>query len=72
MPVYEYECEKCRHVTESLRKMSDADGPQVCAACGGERTHRLQSVFAAGGAKESPLPAAPCGRCGDPRGACGM
>ncbi len=35
MPLYEYECKKCRHRFELLRRFSD---PQVtvCPRCGGE------------------------------------
>ncbi|MEX0774336.1 MAG: zinc ribbon domain-containing protein [Phycisphaeraceae bacterium] len=73
MPVYEYTCDKCEHTTEALRKMADADEPIKCEQCGSTRTRRAHSVFAtatASGASESSLPMSPCGRCGDPGGAC--
>lgn len=66
MPVYEYQCESCEHVTETLRSMADADAPIVCEQCGGEKTHRMHSVFAAG--KSSPGTPA-MGDCGG--GMCG-
>ena len=73
MPLYEYECQKCGKVTETLRSNREADRPIACEHCGGKKTHRLHSVFATGssqgGAEMSP-PA--CGACGDPRGSCGM
>ena len=32
MPIYEYECQRCGHVTEVLAKISDP--PPVCEATG--------------------------------------
>jgi putative FmdB family regulatory protein len=75
MPIYEYECEKCGHVTETLRTMSQADEPLACEDCGSGKTHRLQSEFAAGGSKQAGAAMPPmggCGRCGNPNGMCGM
>lgn len=75
MPVYEYECQKCGHVTEALRKMSDADAAIACEKCGNAQTHRSHSVFAAG-ASDSPAASLPmgggggCCPCGDPGGPC--
>jgi len=37
MPIYEYGCEKCGHVTELMQKISDP-APEKCPACGAERT----------------------------------
>ena len=48
MPVYEYTCAACGHVTEALRKMSEADAPIACESCGKPETRRSHSVFAAG------------------------
>jgi len=66
MPVYEYRCETCEHLTEALRRMSDADEPLACEKCGAEPTRRVQSVFASasGGADAGPMDCA--------GGACGM
>ncbi len=78
MPIYEYECEKCDHITEDLRQMAQADEPLACEACGSKQTHRRQSEFAAGASRDGggglpPMPpAGGCGRCGDPNGPCGM
>jgi putative FmdB family regulatory protein len=76
MPIYEYECESCGKVTEALRSMAQADDKLACEHCKGNKTHRMHSVTAAvagsGSDSASSLPAMPgCGRCGDPRGACG-
>lgn len=71
MPVYEYECRKCGHVTELLRSMSAADEKTPCESCGSDQTSRMHSVFsaAAGVSKSSP-----CGdgACQLPQGGCGM
>ena len=75
MPIYEYECEKCDHVTETLRPMDRADESLACEACGSEQTRRQHSEFAAGASKGGQggiPPAGGCGRCGDPNGPCGM
>ncbi len=49
MPIYEYTCEKCHKTTEALRKIADADEAMTCEYCGGTRTQRAHSVFAAVG-----------------------
>ncbi|MFG0249984.1 MAG: zinc ribbon domain-containing protein [Phycisphaeraceae bacterium JB051] len=47
MPIYEYKCQKCGHVTEQLRSMSAADDATACEECQSKETQRVQSVFAA-------------------------
>ena len=42
MPLYEYQCEKCGHRFESIRKVSDPP-PDGCPKCGGA-VHKLQSA----------------------------
>jgi putative FmdB family regulatory protein len=34
MPIYEYQCQKCRHVCEVLQKAKDKP-PDKCPRCGG-------------------------------------
>ena len=74
MPIYEYRCEGCGELTETLRRMADADAPQACEHCGGDRTARVHSVFAAGATSSaSQAPIADCGKpggCGG--GMCGI
>ncbi|MEM6331857.1 MAG: zinc ribbon domain-containing protein [Planctomycetota bacterium] len=65
MPVYEYRCDDCEHLTEALRRMSDADEAIACEACGSARTRRVHSVFAAQSGSSAEV-----GGCG--QGACGM
>jgi len=42
MPIYEYECRKCKAHLEVFQKMSDKP-PQKCRKCGG----RLDKIFSA-------------------------
>jgi putative FmdB family regulatory protein len=42
MPIYEYECEKCGHRFEKIRKFSDAP-LDTCEKCGGP-VHKMQSA----------------------------
>ncbi len=35
MPIYEYECQKCRQVTEAMQRFSDSP-LTTCPACSGE------------------------------------
>jgi len=42
MPMYEYECEKCGHRFEKIRKFSDAP-LDTCEKCGGP-IHKMQSA----------------------------
>lgn len=67
MPVYEYTCVKCHHVTEVIRRIADADAPMACEACGHAETKREFSLFNAGGPGS-----APTGPCGLPMGDPGM
>ena len=72
MPVYEYDCKACGHVSESLRPMRDADAPIACESCGSKRTKRAHSVFAAATstAAEVPVPMGGCGNCPGAGGSC--
>lgn len=75
MPVYEYDCQDCDHITEALRRMSEADEPIACESCGGRKTNRRKSVFAAGVSSSSSgggqMPGGCC-PCGQPGGSCPM
>ena len=39
MPIYDYLCANCRHLTEVIHGINDA-GPRFCPACGAEGTMR--------------------------------
>jgi putative FmdB family regulatory protein len=76
MPIYEYICEDCGHVTEALRAMRDADTAYACEKCESTRTRRAHSVPAAApsaeGGGEAAFDPASCPTCGDPGGSCAM
>lgn len=39
MPIYDYACSSCRHLTEVVHGIHDA-GPRFCPACGADGTMR--------------------------------
>ena len=68
MPLFEYACRECDRQFEVLVRASDT--PE-CPSCHGSSLERQLSVFAAHTSAPSaaaPMPAGPCGACGDPRG----
>ena len=46
MPIYEYRCEDCGHLTSQLVLKSTAVTPPPCRACGSAQTQRVLSGFA--------------------------
>jgi len=66
MPIYEYVCQECERVFETIRPMSESDAPIPCAMCGGEHTRRKISIFYAesGGKAVSGMSEPACGSCG--------
>lgn len=67
MPIHEYVCGSCSHAFEMIvRRSTDARCPQ----CDSASLARQLSVFAVGGGESAQANSvAPCGSCGDPRGA---
>jgi putative FmdB family regulatory protein len=49
MPIYEYECEKCRERFSLLRPMRDINAPATCPRCGEQDARRVISQFATTG-----------------------
>lgn len=47
MPLYEYSCPDCRERFEVLQRMGEGAEAVRCPACGGERSERQLSTFAA-------------------------
>ena len=70
MPLFEYECQACRHHFELLVRQATR---LECPKCASEDLAKQLSVFAVGadGGHAFTREAAPsaCGACGDPRGA---
>jgi putative FmdB family regulatory protein len=55
MPVYEYQCEACKHRYAVLVPAKDSEEIQPCAECGGEKVQKLVSsvsVVRSGAQKE--------------------
>lgn len=76
MPIFEYKCGQCGHVTEVLTKSRKAAKP-TCEKCGGSEMAKLLSGFAVGQGKSSATPT--CDSCaslpscdGCPGGTCGL
>jgi len=44
MPIYEYACESCRHVTSALIRRGDAPASIACEHCRSTDTHRVISL----------------------------
>ncbi len=67
MPLYEYRCETCEHLTEALRPMASANTPCDCPACGSP-AQRVTSVFTPSASYARPTEMAcaptPCARPG--------
>jgi putative FmdB family regulatory protein len=74
MPIYEYRCRSCSSEFEELVRSAEGQAAVSCPKCGKRQVERRLSVFAARDAAPASLPAMPggCGRCGDPRGSCGV
>ena len=56
MPLFEYECDDCGHVTTFL-EAAGKGGPHACEECGSKKTKKAFSTFAAhanGSAPERP------------------
>ena len=69
MPIYEYRCESCEHRFETLVRGSETP---ACPTCGSRQLARELSTFAVstgGSTSYRSAAPAPCGTCGDPRGA---
>ena len=46
MPIFEYRCAKCGHITEFLEK-ADSTAKHVCEKCGSDSLTKVMSVFSA-------------------------
>ncbi len=48
MPIYEYRCEDCQHVSSALVYSWSKDTERTCARCSGANLNRLVSRFSVG------------------------
>jgi len=64
MPVFEYRCKECGHVTEFLEK-ADTKGKHECGQCSSPRTEKIFSGFAVkeGESSGSTRSSCPTGTC---------
>ena len=63
MPVFEYKCRKCGHVSSFLEKAGD-EKTHVCEKCGSRSTKKMFSTFAAkSGDSTSTGSSCPTGTC---------
>jgi len=65
MPIYEYRCEKCGHVTEFLEKTA-ARAKHVCEKCGSDQLEKAFSTFSArvaGDSSSTGTSSCPTGTC---------
>ncbi len=70
MPIYEFTCEACGKTFDELVPASRADASVPCPECGGKKTRKNLSTFAAGGSRPSPEGSGGAG-CGPSRGRIG-
>lgn len=62
MPVFEYKCSKCGHVTEVLERPNTTE-KHSCEECGSRQMEKLLSAFGVGKGKSSSAGSCPTGTC---------
>ncbi len=63
MPIFEYQCKKCGHVTEFLEQAGSRKA-HACEKCGSAKTEKVFSTFAAkSGGLSSSSSSCPTGTC---------
>jgi len=63
MPMFEYRCAKCGHVSSFLEK-AGTRGPHLCEKCGADETEKMFSTFATqSGDSSSSGSSCPTGTC---------
>ena len=62
MPIFEYRCGECGHVTAFLEK-AGRRGPHACEECGSRQTEKLFSTFAPQSGSSPAPPRAGCQSC---------
>ncbi len=53
MPIYEYECVKCKERFEVLQKMNEDSSRVRCPRCNADKPRRVLSTFSSGSAGSS-------------------
>ena len=62
MPLFEYKCGKCNHVTTFLEK-AGTTAVHRCQECDSKDMTKMFSTFAAQSGNDTQLPSAGCGGC---------
>jgi len=62
MPIFEYRCRKCSHVSSFLEK-AGARGPHLCEKCGSDETEKVFSTFATQSDSSPSGSSCPTGTC---------
>jgi len=63
MPIFEYQCKKCDHVSSFLEKAASKKA-HICEKCGSRDTEKIFSTFAAKcGGSSSGASSCPTGTC---------
>ncbi len=62
MPIFEYKCKECGHVTSFLEKHNTRQA-HVCEKCGSHDTEKALSTFAAKSGNSSSSSSCPTGTC---------
>lgn len=62
MPIYEYRCNQCSHVSEILTGLGSQSDPPLCKNCGSHDLERLMSVSSILSRDSGHIPGATC--CG--------
>ena len=44
MPVYEYECTRCKHRFDRLKALSESEAPETCPVCKGPARRAISQV----------------------------
>jgi putative FmdB family regulatory protein len=72
MPLFEYECAKCRRSFEKLVRSSEAVLTVACPSCGSHKTKKRVSAFAHAvkGGSSTPKSSGSCGCGGGNCGGC--
>lgn len=64
MPIFEYQCRKCGHVTSFLEKAGEKRN-HTCEECGSKAMRKILSTFAVkAGSSSSGSDSCPTGTCG--------
>ncbi len=64
MPIFEYQCEECQEIFESLQLSRSTEEDTECPRCGSEATERIVSTFATSGGTDGLSAGSNCGPSG--------